>query len=523
MDPKTIATIRAIRSTRPASAAHLRDWIGAFTGVSVASAKVCRDHAPPLDWLAHQWLHRPDVILILGARGSGKSFLQAILTHLESRFTPRMGTRILGGSKAQSLQVYEAISSAILDGRGPLGSDRSAIADVLTDKARYRNGSSVSILAASTRSVRGPHVPTLRLDEVDEIEPALREAAMGMVMSIRGMSASVSMSSTWHKVGGPMGELIRRGRDGCFPVYTTCTLDVLQRCPEGRSGPYVGGQALYERCPDCPIVRWCHAERDRNGDVPLAKLADGHYAIDSLIQKVRTVGERTFEADYLCSGPRADGLWFPSFSTKTHVGERAEYDPALPVHLAIDSGVFTGAVWFQVARAATPYGPVDEVHVFADYLAEGRTAEQDARAILEVSRQRCNGRVAVTCTDPAGGQRNPIGPTVIAEYERTGLRPLRRWPAGPVADGLALVESFLAPADGTPRLILHPRCTATAAALANYRRAKRAGQWQDHPEDPQHPHEDLVDALRGGLRDKYPDGRTPPLNVTGRSVGGVFY
>ena len=77
-----------------------------------------------------------------------------------------------------------------------------------------------------------------------------------------------------------------------------------------------------------------------------------------------------------------------------------------------------------------------------------------------------------------------------------------------VADGLALVDSFASPAEGPPRLRVHPRCAATIRAMSNYRRAKRGGQWQDYPEDPQHPHEDLVDALRGGLRDAFPDGRT---------------
>jgi hypothetical protein len=90
-----------------------------------------------------------------------------------------------------------------------------------------------------------------------------------------------------------------------------------------------------------------------------------------------------------------------------------------------------------------------------------------------------------------------------------GLRPLRRWPVGSVADGLALVESFVQPADGRARLLIHPRCEATARGLGNYRRARRGGQWQDYPEDPQHPHEDMVDALRGGLRTCFPDGRTP--------------
>ena len=82
-----------------------------------------------------------------------------------------------------------------------------------------------------------------------------------------------------------------------------------------------------------------------------------------------------------------------------------------------------------------------------------------------------------------------------------------------MADGLALLESFVSPSVGPPQLLVHPRCEPLIQAFQCYRRAKRAGQWLDQPEDPQHPHEDLVDALRGGLRASYPRG-TDPANRT---------
>jgi len=494
-------TARQLVAVRPENESWLRDWVYAFTGVRIAGAPVCPGHDTPWRFFADMFFDRPSISLVLGSRGAGKSFLSALDTHLASRWNPKHGTRILGGSKSQSEQVYRALRETIFEGRGSVGSDASSIESLLKTNARYTNGSEVAILAASSTSVRGPHVPSLKLDEVDEIPVALREAAMGMCMDRHGSRASVLMTSTWHRVGGPMSELIDRGRAGEFPVYTFCAFDVLERCPEVRSGPNL------EKCPVCPLMPYCHGASD--GGPPLAKRADGHYAIDALIQKLRSTSSRTFEADYLCRGPRADGVWFPSFDAATHVADSAEYDPALPVRVAIDSGVFTGAVFFQVKATYSPEGPIDEVHVFADYLAEGLSAESNARAIIELARTRCNGRIDVASTDPAGGSRNPVGPTVIAEYERAGLRPLRRWPLASVADGLALVESFACPADGRPRLTIHPRCEALTRGMRNYRRAKRGGQWQDYPEDPQHPHEDLVDALRGGLRDAFPEGRTP--------------
>ena len=42
-------------------------------------------------------------------------------------------------------------------------------------------------------------------------------------------------------------------------------------------------------------------------------------------------------------------------------------------------------------------------------------------------------------------------------------------------------------------------------AFRNYCRQRRGGQWIDFPADG-HPEEDMMDALRGGIRDAMPDG-----------------
>ncbi len=434
--------------------------------------------------------------LLVGPRGGGKSFLSALDTHLISRREPGHGTRILGASKGQAEQIYRALRR-ITNNTASEGD----FAEILSERAVYRNGSDVEVLAASSRSVRGPHVPSLKLDEVEEMDPEVREAALGMCMNMGRHKASVLMTSTWHRLGGPIEDLMGRSRELGSPLFTYCIFDVLERCPDEISGPNL------ENCPTCPLMRWCHADRDAlPGSLPKAKLAGGHYSVASLLQKSRAISLRTFEADYLCSGPKADGIWFPGFSTQTHVSPTAEYDPAWQVHLAVDSGVFTGAVFFQIIPSRGP-ADAEEIHVFADYLRENVPAEQVGRELVGVSERLCQGRLDIQRTDPCGASRNAIGPTVLAEYQRGGLRRITGWPVGGVIDGLALVDSFLQPADGTNRLFIHPRCEDLIAALQSYRRARRGGQWLDHPEDPQHPWEDLVDALRGGLRSAFPEGR----------------
>lgn len=501
---------------RARTAQQLQRWIRDYTGLHIPDCPVCPGHQSPWEIFRAIHLDRPSVALVLGSRGSGKSFLSALDTHLTSRWEPNHGTRILGGSKQQSAQIYEALRAIATDHEGTAGNDAAAIDRLHKDRALYRNGSRVEILAASPTSVRGPHVPSLKLDEVDEMATEIREAAMGMCMGRlkrRGQegeatTASVIMTSTCHRVNGPMARLIERANKGDFPLFTMCVFEVLERCPDSRSGKD------NEKCGDCPIIRYCHDVPE--GMTPKAKRSDGHYPIESLIQKYRTTGTRVFEADYLCRLSSSDAAWFPTFNQAEHVSATAEYDPAAEVHLAVDSGVFTGAVFFQIIPVDAGAAKVDQVRVIADYLAEGQTAEKNGQEIRKMIDSRCGGRVRYQTTDPAGRARTAIGPTVMGEFTRAGLD-MQPWPICKVTDSLALLESFLNPADRTtPQLLIHPRCQATIEALQGYRRAKRGGQLLDEPADPQHPYEDLVDALRGGLKAHYPNGRNSKPSVMNR-------
>ncbi|WP_165251161.1 phage terminase large subunit [Paludisphaera soli] len=197
-----------------------------------------------------------------------------------------------------------------------------------------------------------------------------------------------------------------------------------------------------------------------------------------------------------------EGAWFDGFDPDKHVANGdpslAEYDPDHPVYVGLDSGNESAAVWFQVR----PPGIV----VFADYYSKGRGAYGVALDVIEASDRFCGGRVDSISTDPAGRSATSIGPTVFGEYERAGLG-VHPWPTRSILDSLSLLESFIS--IDPPELLIHPRCQALINAFANYKRAQRQRQWVDKPVDPQHPYEDLIDALRGGLCDKFPEGRKP--------------
>lgn len=200
-----------------------------------------------------------------------------------------------------------------------------------------------------------------------------------------------------------------------------------------------------------------------------------------------------------------DGVWFSNFDTTDHVTDRAEYQPGFAVHLAIDCGTsqHTGAVWFQVI-------PVDRfqrrVQVFGDFISSGSYSAKNAEAIKELSYQLpCQGHHDTVRLDPAAKAQTGIGPSAYSEYEAVfGSRILSKWPSHGVVDGLDQMEIML----DHDCLLVHPRCKALIESFQNYRRKEQAGVIINYPADNQSPHEDMMDALRGGVRDIFPEGRT---------------
>jgi phage terminase large subunit-like protein len=214
-----------------------------------------------------------------------------------------------------------------------------------------------------------------------------------------------------------------------------------------------------------------------------------------------------------------DGAWFPTFDPAKHMNEAGgEFDPRFPAHLAIDCGVsrHVAAVWFQVIGRDPQK---QRVAVFGDFHAVDLYSEAAAKAILARGRDLpCRGEWATVRLDPASDARSGIGPTAFAEFARVfGPSVTGRWPRHRVLDGLDQLELLL----DQGLLLIHPRCHRLRAAFLGYARGRRGSDWSDQPADPQHPHEDLMDALRGGLRDRFPEGRIEQPHFRWEHAGRV--
>lgn len=228
--------------------------------------------------------------------------------------------------------------------------------------------------------------------------------------------------------------------------------------------------------------------------------------IVSLYENTR-LGRQEIYAEFL---ETTEGVWFTRFDPARHVSIQAEYDPGYPIRCAIDAGTsrHTAAVYFQVRPNGSSQRPL--VTVFADYYALDVVSHNNALAIKELARELpCQGRIDMVRLDPAASARSSLGPAAYGEYERVfGPRMVARWPQHMVLDGLDTIELLL---DGG-NLLIHPRCVRLKDAFGSYCKQRQRGQWIDFPADG-HPEEDMMDALRGGIRDALPEGAfcTPGL------------
>lgn len=188
-------------------------------GVAIPRTVVCPGHSSPFDAFADAYFARHPVSMWLASRGfGGKTQMLAVLTLTEGALLGAQAT-ILGGSGAQSLRVHEASLEAWHAPHAPrylLARDQTKYDTVFT------NGAWIRSLMASQTSVRGPHPQRLRLDEIDEMELSILEAAQGQPMTKRGIQTQTVLSSTHQYPDRTVSEMLKRARDKSFPVFRWC-------------------------------------------------------------------------------------------------------------------------------------------------------------------------------------------------------------------------------------------------------------------------------------------------------------
>ena len=206
----------------PQNDAELWAFVKAVWGVKIPRTSVCKDrgHCSPFDAFADAYFGRSEVAVWHASRGyGGKSYLMALLGLTEA-VTLKCQVIVLGGSGAQSQRVLEAMVSFW---EQPTAPDLLS-GDPYKSEHKLRNGGRVLAIPASQKSVRGPHPPRLHVDECDELDLEILDAAMPQVMDDRknNVRAHVVLSSTWQYPDGTFTEVKRRANDQGWSQFTWC-------------------------------------------------------------------------------------------------------------------------------------------------------------------------------------------------------------------------------------------------------------------------------------------------------------
>jgi len=207
--------------------AELRRFLALSFDVYIPDVHVCPNHSTPWRAFADAYFARSPVSIWKASRGlGGKSYLLALLGLTEA-ITLGADVNVLGGSGEQSERVHEYMADFW---SSPYAPRQFLSTDPGRRETRMLSGAKIKALMASSRSVRGPHPQRLRLDEIDEIDLAIFDAAMGQPMNAyKGEGAKRHLiraqtvgSSTHQYADGTMTKILLRAADKGWPVHEWC-------------------------------------------------------------------------------------------------------------------------------------------------------------------------------------------------------------------------------------------------------------------------------------------------------------
>lgn len=181
------------------------------------------EHTAPFQAFADAYFRRGTTALWHGSRGlSGKSYMLSILG-ITNAFLLGCDVNMLGGSLAQSANIHMHMRNAFdyVDAPRYMVDQESSLLVTLTNKAKIRP------LTASQKTVRGPHPPFLILDEIDEMDIEILDAALGQPMpQVNYLGQTIepytALCSTWQNADGTFTEIKRRFEERNLPIIQWC-------------------------------------------------------------------------------------------------------------------------------------------------------------------------------------------------------------------------------------------------------------------------------------------------------------
>lgn len=199
-------------------------FIQAIWGVKIPRYNICPEHVPPFTAFANAYFARDPVAVWKASRGfGGKTNTLSCLVNTEA-VCLAADSSILGGSAAQSLNVHASSTGMWHWHMAP----RHLLRQEPTKYDTYlTNGAYIRSLMASQTSVRGPHPQRLRMDEIDEMEQSILDAALGQPMrkvkAGKEVETNTVLSSTHQYPDKAMTAMLTRAKDEeDWRIYEWC-------------------------------------------------------------------------------------------------------------------------------------------------------------------------------------------------------------------------------------------------------------------------------------------------------------
>jgi hypothetical protein len=282
---------------------ELYELVKALWGITIPRHKVCSDHDAPFDAFSAAYFRRMPSILIHGSRGlSGKSRLMSILG-LTVAAVLGSDVNIVGGSLNQSINIHNTIRNAWESENAP----RYLVREETATRIKLTNKSIIMPLTASQKSVRGPHPPSLLLDEIDEMDLEIFDASLGQPMPQENWKGDIIrpmtvMTSTWQYPDKTFAEVQQRFIDRDDKIFRWCYLDT--------SNPIDGWldqETIEQKRKEIPAEMW-RVEYD------LGEPSIGNRAIDSAaVEEMFSLPEQTIrqsvakeKQEYRFEEPKSD-------------------------------------------------------------------------------------------------------------------------------------------------------------------------------------------------------------------------
>lgn len=459
---------------KPQTNSELWEFIRAHFNIELPWRSYTPGHSSPFGFVADAFFNPSRDYAAWACRSGGKTLDASIIARLEHLFTDAIQSRVLSGSEDQAKNLYGYW------GNWALTVYPQQVAGQVNIKRTRINGGRMEILTASQKSVRGPKVQRLYIDEIDEVESELIEAAAGMLATREDLPARTLYASTWHRVGGSMGKMIDRCPGNGVKLHRWNIWECISECPVER---HDNGR----NCEACPLGSDC-IQAAGNTRPGIAARPFGIFAVEDAIKRWQQLSRSTIDSEYLCKRPSPEGLVYPSFDPLKHVIQQRPDD--LTIYRSIDWGYNCFVcLWVGIDKAGT-------VYLLDTYRAETSKVATNAAFILAHPIKN----IRDTFCDPAGRNKNDqTGRSNIDEFKSFGIRCNYRLDqrSRNVNNGIKLVRNHLNPASGPPRfyIIDTPQNRVATVALQSYVNRKVNQEWIDEPQEPQE-YEHIPDALR---------------------------